>query len=115
MTLNIHQHEGRKYLRRITSPSGETIEVDVYAVLVAFGVTCPATAHAIKKLLAAGQRGKGSRLDDLQGALAAVSRAIEIKQTSAAMQLGDAIAKHSSEIGSDHVPIPHPATTEGGA
>lgn len=82
MVEHIHDHQGRKYLRLIRgwkedgSPA-EPIRVDVYRVLVAFGVTCPATAHAVKKLLTAGERGKGSRLDDLVGADAALSRAIE--------------------------------------
>ncbi len=86
MSTEIGSHQGRKYLRTVVSPvKDETgnypmIEVDVYAVLTAFEVTCPATAHAIKKLLCPGQRGKGSRLDDLVGALAAVNRAIEIEQ-----------------------------------
>lgn len=77
-------HEGKKYLRKIQSangtPNGAYIEVDVYEVLVAFDVTCPATAHAIKKLLAAGTRGKGNRLSDLVRAQAAISRAIDMEK-----------------------------------
>ena len=81
----ILSHQGKKYLRKIASASqsisaGGPIEVDVYSVLEAFDVTCQARGHAIKKLLAAGLRGKGSQLDDLYGALAAVSRAIELQQ-----------------------------------
>ena len=75
---SILSHEGKKYLRNIRSPLGSIIQVDVYAVLKAFNVTCPATAHAIKKLLCAGQRGKGKVLDDLIGAKAALCRAIEL-------------------------------------
>lgn len=76
---SIEDHEGAKYLREIRSAeSDDVIRVDVYAVLVAFGVTCPATAHAIKKLLCAGTRGKGSVRDDLVGVLAAVNRAIDL-------------------------------------
>lgn len=75
----INEHEGRKYLRKVVSAvNGDSVEVDVYAVLVAFGVTCPATQHAIKKLLCAGGRGKGDRVSDLTGALAAVNRAVEL-------------------------------------
>lgn len=86
------KHEGSKYIRTIRGwklkPSGAGWEVDgvgevlvdVYAVLVAFAVTCPATAHAVKKLLCAGQRGKGSTHADLVGAKAAVERAIEIQE-----------------------------------
>lgn len=82
------EHEGKKYLRRIVGyihrgqpdQVAKTVEVDVYDVLEAFGVICPAVAHAVKKLLCAGQRGKGSVLDDLVGAEAAVLRAIELQE-----------------------------------
>lgn len=77
----ITAHEGKKYLRRIdpADGTGDPVLVDVYAVLVAFGVTCPARAHAVKKLLCCGSRGKGGEMDDLKGALAAVSRAIDLQ------------------------------------
>lgn len=81
MSKPITKHEGSKYLRKIqgvTSP--HSAEVDVYAVLVAFNVTCPARQHAIKKLLCAGIRGKGNELADLTGAEAAVCRAIDLQQ-----------------------------------
>ena len=52
--------------------------VDVYDVLVAFGVTCPARAHAIKKLLCAGLRDKGPELQDLEEAASAVFRAVDL-------------------------------------
>jgi len=89
MPKPIHEHQGSKYIRVIRSavPQSEhdydsesAIIVDVYCVLEAFGVTCPARQHAIKKLLAAGLREKGSQLDDLIGAEAAISRAIELQQ-----------------------------------
>lgn len=80
----IHEHEGKKYLRLIHSAhpdnTREPISVDVYAVLEAFGVTCPGRQQAIKKLLCAGLRGKGSQVDDLVGAMAALNRAIELQQ-----------------------------------
>lgn len=77
---SIREHAGNKYLRTIHSAveHGEAILVDVYAVLKAFGVTCPARQHAIKKLLCAGLRDKGSALQDLTETLAAVSRAIQL-------------------------------------
>ena len=53
---------------------------DVYSVLVAFGVTCPARSHAIKKLLMPGQRGAKSEVQDLEEALVSVSRAIDMAQ-----------------------------------
>lgn len=53
---------------------------DVYAVLDAFAVTCPARQHAIKKLLCSGLRGKGSVLQDLQEARDAIDRAIQMEE-----------------------------------
>jgi hypothetical protein len=82
----IKQHEGKKYLKRIHSPAERdendrpaVIHVDVYAVLEAFDVQCPAIAHCIKKLLMPGQRGKGNIQADLKGAMAALNRAIELQ------------------------------------
>lgn len=62
--------------------TGERVDawVDVYSVLVAYAVTCPATAHAIKKLLAAGERGHKDRLTDLVEAGTAVARAVELEK-----------------------------------
>ena len=81
-TTKIKDHEGKKYLRKICepAPSNDTCLVDVYAVLEAFEVRCPACQHAIKKLLCAGLRDKGKVLDDLVGALAAVNRAVEMER-----------------------------------
>lgn len=67
---------GKKYLRKIKT--NEAGEVDVYAVLLAFGVTCPARQHAIKKLLCAGLRGKNDELNDLKEAKDATERGIEL-------------------------------------
>jgi hypothetical protein len=72
-------HSGSKYLRTVQLIEGK---VDVYAVLVAFGVSCPARQHAIKKLLCAGLRGKGDELQDLHEAGDAVDRAIQIAEAS---------------------------------
>ena len=67
---------GSKYLRNIIlTPENK---VDVYAVLDAFAVVCPARQHAIKKLLCAGLRDKGSVLQDLEEARDAIDRAIQI-------------------------------------
>jgi hypothetical protein len=77
-TLSIKEHSGSKYLREIiTSADGL---VDVYAVLDAFEVKCPGSQHAIKKLLCAGIRGKGSELQDLREARDAIDRAIELRE-----------------------------------
>jgi len=69
-------HSRNKYLRKIqVDASGK---VDVYSVLLAFNVTCPARQHAIKKLLCAGLRGKGSERQDMEEARDAISRGIEL-------------------------------------
>lgn len=62
-----------KYHKRIRSET-----VDVYDVLVAFNVTCPARQHAIKKLLMAGLRGAKNEIDDLQESYDSIERAIEL-------------------------------------
>ena len=71
----VFAHSGSKYLRQIHLVDGRA---DVYAVLDAFAVTCPARQHAIKKLLCAGLRGKGDELQDLREARDAVDRAVEM-------------------------------------
>lgn len=74
---NEFNKSGSKYLRDIIlTPDGK---VDVYAVLIAFLVTCPARAHAIKKLLCSGIRGKGDVIQDLTEARDAITRAIELE------------------------------------
>jgi hypothetical protein len=63
-----------KYQRQVKS----TV-IDVYDVLVAFEVNNPATAHAVKKLLASGQRGYKDVIQDLKEAVQSIERAIEIE------------------------------------
>jgi len=53
--------------------------IDVYDVLKAFEVTNPATAHAIKKLLAGGQRGYKDKEQDYKEAIASINRGIELE------------------------------------
>lgn len=74
------EHSGSKYLRTIhpADGAGEPIRVDVYSVLVAFGVTCPGRQHAIKKLLCAGLRGKNSEAKDVSESIDAVRRAVQL-------------------------------------
>lgn len=67
-----------KYQRKIRGRYGSHAIVDVYDVLTAFGVHCPARQHALKKLLCAGQRGGKSALQDLGEVLMSVERAIEL-------------------------------------
>lgn len=79
-------HSGSKYLREIELIDGKT---DVYAVLVAFDVTCPARAHAIKKLLCSGLRGKGDTSQDLSEAKDAIERSIQIHEASNKVKIRD--------------------------
>lgn len=81
-TIPIEEHSGSKYLRQIHPAGGDgvPIGVDVYAVLEAFGVACPARQHALKKLLCAGLRGKGGQVEDLTEAVHALYRAIEMQR-----------------------------------
>jgi hypothetical protein len=86
MPTPITSHEGKKYLRTIYPATGHStvggpadpIQIDVYCVIKAFKIICPAQAHALKKVLCAGQRDKGSAKADLEGAIAALNRAIEM-------------------------------------
>ncbi len=64
--------------------------IDVYDVLKAFGVTCPARQHAIKKLLCAGLRGKGDSVQDLKEAVQAVERSVELERETVALAEGGA-------------------------
>jgi 4-aminobutyrate aminotransferase-like enzyme len=80
------EHYMNKYQRKLTSPlvrgvdgffvdmEGEVI-IDVYDVLDAFGVTNPATAHAVKKLLFTGGRGLKDWETDHQEAIDSLERA----------------------------------------
>lgn len=77
---DIASHSGNKYIRRIVSCTDHKTAtlVDVYAVLKAFNVTCPATAHAVKKLLCTGVRGKADAATDLSEARDAITRAMQM-------------------------------------
>lgn len=55
------------------------VTVDVYSVLNTFAVHNPATAHALKKLLAAGTRGYKDTVQDLEEAIVSIKRAIELE------------------------------------
>lgn len=78
---NPPRKEGHNKYQREIKPA---VFVDVYDVLVAFNVTCPAMAHAIKKCLAPGQRGVKSSAQDKAEAVASIQRSIEIEQGRAA-------------------------------
>jgi hypothetical protein len=54
------------------------VYIDMYDVLKAFRVTCPALQHLIKKALAAGERGHKSKLQDLDDIIDSAIRAREL-------------------------------------
>ena len=62
-----------KYSKRVKSTT-----IDVYDVLVAFNVTCPAMQHAIKKCLMSGQRGYKDTKQDKREAIQSIERSIEL-------------------------------------
>ena len=70
-------HSGNKYHRQIVGFGGDRVTVDVYRVLTAFQVGEPGLQHAIKKLLCAGLRGKGTAKQDLSEAVDAVLATIK--------------------------------------
>ena len=67
-----------KYNRLITGYGEYTISVDVYDVLKAFDVKCPALQHLIKKALCAGLRGHKDITTDLQDIIDSAIRAKEL-------------------------------------
>ena len=75
----------KKYNRVISNKNGE-IEVDVYDVLVAFGVRCPALQHLAKKALNAGLRGHKNVEQDLYDIRDSADRAIELHKHKKEMQ-----------------------------
>jgi hypothetical protein len=86
--LDQKNESGQKYLKRIvlkTAPhkAGKTYIgiVDVYAVQEAFGVRCPAVAHAVKKLLCPGARGSKDIIQDLKEAIDAMTRAVTMAES----------------------------------
>lgn len=68
-----------KYLRTIRTAQGE-LQVDVYDVLEAFNVTCPAMQHLAKKALCAGLRGHKDAATDLTDIRESIERAIEMQR-----------------------------------
>lgn len=64
-----------KYKRTIKG-----VELDVYDVLKAWQVTCPALQHLIKKALQAGNRGHKDLETDLQDIIDSAVRAKELQQ-----------------------------------
>jgi len=70
-----------KYIRRVNAVDDVSgfMNVDVYSVLEAFNVTCPARQHAIKKLLCSGLRGAKDSRQDLEEARDSITRSIQLE------------------------------------
>jgi hypothetical protein len=73
---------GSKYIITICNKRGESIEVDAYDIIAACNITCPAHAHAVKKVLYTGLRGHKDRSTDLRESIDALERAIELASNS---------------------------------
>ena len=69
-----------KYNRPIIGLDGAKTIVDVYRVLVAFGITDPELQHSLKKLLNLGIRGKGDYTQDLDEAILSLQKMKERKE-----------------------------------
>lgn len=54
--------------------------IDVYDILMAYGVTNPADQHAIKKMLMPGKRGHKDAIKDREEAILSLKRAIELEK-----------------------------------
>lgn len=67
-----------KYDREIIGIDGTVTRVDVYRVLDAFGVSDPATQHAIKKMLCMGLRGHKDYLTDLNDSIDSLQKSREL-------------------------------------
>lgn len=70
-----NQAKENKYLRECKG-----VKIDVYDVIKAFEVTCPALQHLIKKALCTGLRGHKTREQDLQDILDSAKRAVELNK-----------------------------------
>lgn len=64
-----------KYIRTLKG-----VDVDVYDVLKAFDVKCPAMQHAIKKMLCSGLRGYKDSTQDKMEAMGSIYRSIELEE-----------------------------------
>jgi hypothetical protein len=71
---------GNKYVREIHDKNERrSIFADVYEIFEAWNVTSGPIQHAIKKLLMPGQRGDKGKIQDLEEAIVAIRRAIQIE------------------------------------
>lgn len=69
------KEDSKKYHREIKG-----VVVDIYDVLQGFDIACPATQHAVKKILCAGSRGVKNSNQDIDEAIWSLQRAKELNQ-----------------------------------
>ena len=69
-----------KYQRTIIGLDGVATTVDVYDVLLAFNISCPAMQHALKKMLCSGLRGHKPSIQDKQEAIDSILRSIQLER-----------------------------------
>lgn len=85
------ERSARKHNHYFKSVEG-LADVDVYRVLLLFGVTDPCIQHAVKKLLVAGGRGAGKDINrDVQEAVDALQRWQEMRREETQAKLPDAL------------------------
>jgi hypothetical protein len=78
--VKIIKHKYLKQIKGKTIPEDHSmLYVDVYDVLKAFDVVCPAMQHAIKKMLCSGQRGVKDSVRDKREAIESINRSIELE------------------------------------
>jgi hypothetical protein len=75
--MSANEKEYPHYFKRVPKTDSH---VDVYWVLAAWEVNSAPIAHAVKKLLCAGQRGSKDRTKDLKEAMQSIQRALELEQ-----------------------------------
>tara|TARA_R110002012_G_scaffold272128_2_gene457581 strand:- start:47 stop:499 length:453 start_codon:yes stop_codon:yes gene_type:complete len=56
------------------------VKVDVYDILLACNVKCPALSHGIKKMLLPGARGAKDSLQDKEEAIVSIKRSIQLEK-----------------------------------
>ncbi len=73
-----------KYMVKIVGRTEDnepvSVLVDVYDVLKAFSIDCPALAHALKKMLKPGSRGHKDSIQDKQEAIVSIWRSIDMEK-----------------------------------
>ena len=67
-------NQSNKYNREIIGLDGVKTTIDIYRILVAFDIKDPEIQHAVKKILCAGLRGKGSIEQDVSEAILSIQK-----------------------------------------